>query len=137
MGKTVIKIASGVGEPEIEAIDPEKVVAGDPIATTENIYTNAAETFFSGVWSSNEGKWRISYGEDEFCVLLSGRVALTDAAGETQTFAAGDAFVIPAGFEGTWETLEPVRKLYAICDGPNAASLASPATPLPERDLPG
>lgn len=137
MGKSAITIASGSGEPEIAAIDPTKVVSGEPIATTENLYVNGAETFFAGVWSSNEGKWRVAYEEDEFCVLLSGRVVLTDAAGETRTYGAGDAFVIPAGFEGTWETLEPVRKLYAICDGPSAPSAAAPATPLPEEDLPG
>ena len=39
---------------------------------------------------------------------------LTDADGEAQEFKAGDAFVIPAGFAGTWETIEPVRKWYAI-----------------------
>ncbi|MCS6946515.1 MAG: cupin domain-containing protein [Steroidobacteraceae bacterium] len=27
---------------------------------------------------------------------------------------AGDAFVIPRGFEGVWDVLEPVVKLYAI-----------------------
>ncbi|MEX0923312.1 MAG: cupin domain-containing protein [Rhodovibrionaceae bacterium] len=115
MAKSIIRIATGAaGEPEIAAIDPQKVISGEPIATTENVYANAAGNFFSGVWSSSEGKWRIAYAEEEFCVLLSGRVALTDAEGRTETFSAGDAFVIPAGFEGTWETLEPVRKLYAI-----------------------
>lgn len=117
MAKSVIRIESGAGEPEIEAIDPEKVVSGQPVATTENLYVNEGESFFSGIWSSTEGKWKVSYGEEELCVLLSGRVALTDADGRTETFKAGDAFVIPAGFEGTWETLEPVRKLYAIGEG--------------------
>jgi uncharacterized cupin superfamily protein len=28
--------------------------------------------------------------------------------------AAGDTFVIPAGFVGTWEVLEDCRKIYAI-----------------------
>jgi uncharacterized cupin superfamily protein len=27
---------------------------------------------------------------------------------------AGDSFVVPAEFEGTWEVLEPAVKLYAI-----------------------
>ena len=117
MGKSVIKIVSGAVAPETAAIDPAKVLSGEPLATTENIFVNAAGNFFSGVWSSSAGKWRVSYGEDEFCILLSGRAVLTDAEGVTSTFSAGDAFVIPAGFEGTWETLEPLRKLYAICEG--------------------
>ena len=31
-----------------------------------------------------------------------------------QSFEKGDAFVVPAGFDGTWENLEPARKYYAI-----------------------
>lgn len=27
---------------------------------------------------------------------------------------AGDQFVIPAGFRGTWETIETCRKIYVI-----------------------
>ena len=29
-------------------------------------------------------------------------------------FAAGASFVIPAGFRGVWEVLEPTSKLYVI-----------------------
>ena len=34
--------------------------------------------------------------------------------GQRWQFSAGDAWVIPAGFAGFWETLEPARKRYAI-----------------------
>jgi hypothetical protein len=47
-------------------------------------------------------------------VLLAGRVRLTERGGRAEDYAAGDGFVVPAGFEGTWETLEPVRKWYVI-----------------------
>jgi uncharacterized protein len=47
------------------------------------------------------------------CVLLAGKVRITDEDGESQTYEAGDAFVIPRGFRGIWETVEPVRKFYA------------------------
>ena len=30
------------------------------------------------------------------------------------TVKTGDNFVIPAGFEGTWETIEPASKYYVI-----------------------
>ncbi len=29
-------------------------------------------------------------------------------------FSAGASFVIPAGFNGVWEVLEPTAKLYVI-----------------------
>jgi uncharacterized cupin superfamily protein len=39
---------------------------------------------------------------------------LTSDAGREWRFGPGDAWVIPAGFSGTWETIEPARKRYAI-----------------------
>ena len=54
------------------------------------------------------------YTEHEFCHLLAGRVRLVDAAGIEAMFGPGESFVIPAGFEGLWEVLEPARKLYAV-----------------------
>jgi uncharacterized cupin superfamily protein len=41
-------------------------------------------------------------------------VALEDAAGRRWEFAAGEAFVVPAGFEGSWEVIEDCTKFYAI-----------------------
>jgi uncharacterized cupin superfamily protein len=56
----------------------------------------------------------VNYTEDEFCYILEGRVRLTDAAGKVEEYKAGDAFMIPAGFKGTWETVEAVKKFYVI-----------------------
>ncbi len=38
---------------------------------------------------------------------------LTKEGGEKQTFRAGEAFVIPAGFKGTWDTKKPLKKFFA------------------------
>lgn len=53
---------------------------------------------------------------DEVCVLLEGRVALVDEDGGRREFIAGDSFVIPRSFSGTWETLEPSRKIFVAID---------------------
>lgn len=95
-------------------VDPARVLAGAPVATTANHYTDAANRYFAGVWSSSTGKWHIHYTEHEFCHLIEGRVRLTSEDGESWEFRAGDAWVIPAGFRGIWETIEPARKHYAI-----------------------
>ena len=39
---------------------------------------------------------------------------LSDAGGDAVVLEAGQSFVVPAGFSGVWEVLEPARKLYAI-----------------------
>jgi uncharacterized cupin superfamily protein len=40
--------------------------------------------------------------------------ALVAADGTAREFGPGDAWVIPSGWRGTWETLEPARKHYVI-----------------------
>lgn len=104
----------GEAPPTPESGQPANILAGNPTTTTQNYYTDAGQQFFSGIWESTRGKWAVDYVEEEFCALVRGKVILTDEDGEAQTFEEGDAFIIPAGFKGTWETVEPVRKLYVI-----------------------
>jgi len=47
-------------------------------------------------------------------VMTAGRVIIESVAGERMSFGAGDAFLIPAGFTGTWEVVEDCSKIYAI-----------------------
>ena len=116
-------IRFGVRPPQAESAKPQNPLAGDPTTTTLNYYTDPTGSFFSGVWESTPGKWPVDYTEAEFCALLEGRVVLTGADGSSESFGPGDAFVIPAGFQGTWETLEPCRKLYAIFQPPSPEPL--------------
>lgn len=104
----------GTNPPPADVSTPGEVLAGRPVTTLHNYYSSSDEKFFSGVWESTVGSWRVNYTEDEFCTLLAGKAVLRGDDGSSQTFVAGDAFVIPAGFTGSWETVEPVRKLYAI-----------------------
>jgi uncharacterized cupin superfamily protein len=46
--------------------------------------------------------------------MLAGEAILTDEQGNAERVKAGDSFVVPAGFKGSWESLGQVRKLYAI-----------------------
>ncbi|MGH6820257.1 MAG: cupin domain-containing protein [Methylocella sp.] len=39
---------------------------------------------------------------------------LTNDKGKKWILKKGDAFIIPPGFKGTWETVEKVRKHYVI-----------------------
>jgi uncharacterized protein len=97
-----------------EAIKPEKVLAGAPMTGTRSALENEKRGFYTGVWEASVGKWTIQCDEDELCVLLEGHIRLTSEDGEAREYLKGDAFVIASGFKGTWETIEPVRKIYAI-----------------------
>ncbi|GHE66284.1 cupin domain-containing protein [Streptomyces capitiformicae] len=68
---------------------------------------------FAGAWEGEPGTLRLeSYPYDEVCVMLSGRVALIDTSGKRREFAAGEAFFVPRGFSGVWETVEPASKIF-------------------------
>lgn len=86
----------------------------DKPSTTREWHSAADGAFKAGFWAAKPGKAEVHYQKDELCVLLEGKVRLTDAAGRVETYSKGDVFLIPSGFKGLWETLEPTRKIYAI-----------------------
>ncbi len=95
--------------------DPDAM--GEPTApgkTKREWYGDADGPFRAGIWTAQPGRNEVHYSVDEMCVLLAGVVRLTDAAGRVETYRAGDTFLIPKGFTGIWETVEPVRKFYAV-----------------------
>lgn len=103
---------AGEGEPSRPAAD--RLVSGDPVQHAWNAYSDPAECFHVGHWSSTRGVWRVRYTESELCVLIAGRVELVSDSGTRMCFAKGDAFVVPSGFSGTWAVLEDCTKIYAI-----------------------
>jgi uncharacterized protein len=100
-----------------EAADaaPEKVTAGPGTARVWNAFTDSAGRFHVGHWQAEPGILAVDYTETELCVLLEGRVRLTDAEGSVE-FGPGEAFVIDAGFRGRWESIGRVTKIYAILE---------------------
>lgn len=92
----------------------DKVLSGDPVHGVANVFTDSTQQFFAGRWSATRGKWRVRYTENELCVITAGRVVIESDAGEQASFGPGDAFVVPAGFSGTWDVLEDCSKIYAI-----------------------
>jgi uncharacterized cupin superfamily protein len=115
-GPEVIKIDVHAAAEEALELDPARLAPGSamPAQFVRNAFTDATGRFFGGIWRSSEGAWRVSYTENELCVLTQGRVRVSDDAGRSWTFVPGDCFVMPAGFSGLWEVLEPAQKFYAI-----------------------
>ena len=101
--------AADVSEPPAD-----RLLAGSPQLEVRNFFTDTTQQFFAGRWSATRGKWRVRYTENELCVMTAGRVIIESASGERSSFGTGDAFVVPAGFSGTWEVVEDCSKIYAI-----------------------
>jgi uncharacterized cupin superfamily protein len=104
------------GDVPVEESAPaaERLIAGNPRQRAWNFFSDTSGKFHAGRWSSTPGRWRVHYTENELCVMTAGRVVVNGPAGERFEFTAGDAFIVPAGFEGTWEVLEECTKIYAI-----------------------
>lgn len=113
MSNSIVRL-DGSLQPEVSEPPGERLIAGTPELSVQNFYTDASQQFFAGRWSATRGKWRVRYTENELCVMTRGRVVIESDHGERSGFGPGDAFVVPAGFSGTWEVLEDCSKIYAI-----------------------
>jgi uncharacterized protein len=110
----IVDFANTQPETSVSRPPADRLLAGDPEQTARNFFSDSGGRFFAGTWESTPGRWRVSYSENEFCHLTRGRIRIADESGRQWSFKAGDSFVIPAGFVGTWETIEPTAKLYVI-----------------------
>lgn len=93
---------------------PDRVIEGDPRHVTEMRFESPDGALACGTWTSTPGTWHAFTGRDEFCTIVSGHVRLTGEDGTTRTFRAGDSFLIPNGFRGTWEVVETTVKHFVI-----------------------
>ena len=116
MADILVMTTSGKTAPKAEAgkADPEKLISGEYNTTTWNHFTGEDDRLYCGIWESTPGKVTVSYDEWEFCHFIAGEAILTNEEGTSWTLREGDAFIIPSGFKGTWETVRTVRKHYVI-----------------------
>jgi len=110
------KLSDINGPGEDYFVAEEKRITGNPRQTVWMQYTDASGQFMVGFWRSQVGKWKIAYTEEEYCSMLSGVSVVTHMDGTAMTVRAGDSFVIPRGFVGTWEVLEETTKRFVMYD---------------------
>ncbi len=111
----------GAPAPDRGRASADALIAGEYATPTWNAFTGEGDRLYCGTWECTPGKVKVNYVEWEFCHILSGTAVLTNEAGESWTVKTGDGFIIPAGFRGTWETVETLRKHYVILMPPAAA----------------
>jgi uncharacterized cupin superfamily protein len=66
----------------------------------------------SGIWECDPARRAVAIARDEFCHILAGRGAYTHLSGERIEVAAGTIVFFPAGWTGTCESAETLRKIY-------------------------
>ncbi len=113
MAKKLIKLSESIEDATISEFEKTDVVEGKPNSIVAIRYENPNNKFYCGVWGSDGGTFKLRYDGDELLCIYEGEVVLTDIEGHSETIRAGEAALIPAGWEGTWETVKPVRKFWA------------------------
>jgi len=89
--------------------------AGEPMTSGRILYRSEEPPVEVGVWGCTPGGWPIVDRPDTETVrILEGRARLTDAGGRSVDLGPGDVLVLPRGWSGRWDVLEPVRKLYVV-----------------------
>lgn len=111
---SIVDFAQHSVTPERYRPAPEKILGGAPEQTLFNHYQSPCGQMNAGVWEGQVGQWTVNYTEHEYCEIVQGVSVLRDDQGNGKTLRAGDRFVIPAGFTGTWEVLEACRKIYVV-----------------------
>lgn len=98
--------------------DPiENVISGKPSHTIYVASEDPGGKFITKMYECSPGKFPVEpYFIDcyELAHILTGKLIVTDSDGNTQTYEAGDVFITPQGFTGTWEIVETMRKVFAI-----------------------
>ena len=92
---------------------PEDILEGDHQPRGEVLYYG--EQLIMEVYEDGPATFRFDpFIFDEFVLVLNGKLILTGTDGVSQEYIAGDSFVVPKGFAGTWKMLGNYRELVVI-----------------------
>jgi len=93
----------------------DTAVDGARSPMSHTAYIDPTGCFTAGVWACDAGTLEIrNLSVDEACYLIEGRVVITDADGNSEEFRAGEGFVLPKGFTGTWHMPVAIKKYNAM-----------------------
>ena len=122
--------------PSIALIDSD--IATEEVARKPgNIYVGQKITFKDdhtgdivvrvGLWEADKSNTYLeNYPFTEYVLMISGRVVITNEDGTKNEFKAGDTFVIPKGFSGSWDIRESMKKQMVIIGDPTAKPTVRP-----------
>lgn len=92
---------------------------GAPLARYADLFSGHGTEV--GVWSCTEGGWPIVARPDtEVVLILTGKAVITDDDGTATNVGPGDLFVLPKGWSGRWDIIEPVEKLFVTVKEPTS-----------------
>ena len=111
-----------------DSLDEQMFMSELPTQHTHLYYENDDMGLYVGVWDTTamiEGAG--PYSCDEFMWLLEGEVEIKNSkTGVSEKIVAGEAFIIPRGYDCQWRQGGYLRKFFVIVEDPNEALPQSP-----------
>ena len=99
----------------------EDTSANDPLYGNTGSVSSASNTFYNvwptqvGVWTCEVGSFNVSYGERQWFHVVEGVMFVTDSSdGTSKRCVAGDTVMLPAGWYGHIDVVEPVKKVFTV-----------------------
>jgi uncharacterized protein len=114
MADHVFRFLAPDSNPITGDLDGWKKVEGNPTMKTWVQHTSADGSVISGTWEATPGTYHATYNTYEFVHLIKGEITITEDGGNATNVSAGDAFVVEAGFKGTWKIKQAVLKHFCI-----------------------
>jgi uncharacterized protein len=97
----------------------ESGAAFDGSYTSAIAYRSDDRVLSVGLWQSGPGVLRTdAYPYDEYCLVLEGRLIVTNRNGHREEFGPGDTLVIPKGWSGTWNMTTRFKKQFVALEPP-------------------
>ena len=128
--KQIIRLSTapqGFGQVADE-LEAEMFASAMPVQHSHSDYEDDDLGLYVGVWDTTDMQEAPGpYAMDEFMWLIEGQAVIKNiTTGEQETVHAGEAFVIPKGYECQWQQQGYLRKFYVISEHPEEAIPASP-----------
>lgn len=117
---TIIRIEpkGPAGLEEWEQMDFAALVSGEPVQHGHLYHEIKSQGYIVGVWDCTAFTHQMMpYPVDEYMLFLEGELTMVLPDGQEIDIKAGDAFVIPKGFQCQWRQAGFVHKIFMILDG--------------------
>ena len=111
-GKAIVKPYSSFAPERLQSNGVRAdATHGSPETASETYLDNGYMS--TGCWSCTPGSFPVSERTTtEAFHLLEGVAFLTNSDGSARRCTAGDTVVLPKGWSGSWDIIEPVKKIW-------------------------
>lgn len=88
-------------------------IHGSPVPTCRTLYEVGPTEM--GVWTCTPGSFPVNNRPTTECLhVLEGVFFLTNSDGTARRCVPGDTVILPKGWSGYWDVIEPLKKLWVI-----------------------